>query len=135
MATLIQVLWAFCMGHAATLLILQTVGDIVMFDWNHLHRLVVTLGGPSDRVWQGAPCSTWKGARSGVSFGDEDCIQVPWGSQTDLKKLHCCYSNSGKKKAVVFMDEKLSAFFLNVGDKLGVGDNNPFHQPREGIEI
>ena len=40
-----------------------------------------------------------------------------------------------KKKAVVFVDEKLSAFFLNVGDKLGVGDSNPFHQPREGIEI
>ena len=33
------------------------------------------------------------------------------------------------------MDEKLSAFFLNVGDKLGVGDSNPVHQPGEGIEI
>ena len=34
-----------------------------------------------------------------------------------------CYSNSGQRKAVVFVDEKLSSFLLNVGDKLHVSDS------------
>lgn len=32
-----------------------------------------------------------------------------------------CYGNSSQKKAVMFVDEKLSAFFLRVGDQLGAG--------------
>lgn len=35
----------------------------------------------------------------------------------------------------MFVDEKLSSFFLNVGDKLHVGDSNLFHQLREQFEV
>ena len=35
----------------------------------------------------------------------------------------------------MFVDEKLSSFFLSVGDKLRVGDSNLFQQLREQIAV
>lgn len=89
------------------------------------------------RWWRvaGGPVLHWKRST-------QWCQLWAWGLHSSSlgfinwsQKRRCCYSNRGKKKAVVFVDEKLSAFFVNVGGKLRVGEGNPFHQPGEGIEI
>lgn len=46
-----------------------------------------------------------------------------------------CYSNSSKKKAVMFVDERLYSFFLNVGGRWHVGDSNLVDQLREQTEV
>lgn len=105
-----------------------------MFEWNHLHYLRWLAGDQVITVYQvPPPCSTRKGASVASALGTRTAFNLP-GVHKLISKPYCFYSNSGKKKAVLFVDEKLSSFFLNVGDKLHV-DSNLFHQPWEWIEI
>ena len=68
------------------------------------------------------PCFTGKGASVASALGRRTAFKLP-GVHKLISKPYCFYSNSSKKKAVLFVDEKLSSFFLNVGDKLHVDSN------------